>query len=116
MKAVKLPSGNWRIQVYLGKTEDGKKIRKSFTGENRKQLEAEAHQFLNFMQFGNVYIRAYGIRKHPTGFSSEVFFLEWILPVLVGKSAEHCSLLFCCELLTVDVINNLFLLKITVSV
>ena len=46
MKAVKLPSGNWRIQVYLGKTEDGKKIRKSFTGENRKQVEAEAHQFL----------------------------------------------------------------------
>lgn len=46
MKAVKLPSGNWRIQVYLGKTEDGKKIRKSFTWENRKQVEAEAHQFL----------------------------------------------------------------------
>ena len=46
MKAVKLPSGNWRIQVYLGKTEDGKKIRKSFTGDNRKQVEAEAHQFL----------------------------------------------------------------------
>ena len=46
MKAVKLPSGNWRIQVYLGKTEDEKKIRKSFTGENRKQVEAEAHQFL----------------------------------------------------------------------
>ena len=46
MKAVKLPSGNWRIQVYLGKTEDGKKIRKSFTKENRKQVEAEAHQFL----------------------------------------------------------------------
>lgn len=46
MKATKLPSGNWRVQVLLGMDANGKRVRKSFTGANRKEVEAEAHHYL----------------------------------------------------------------------
>ena len=46
MKATKLPSGNWRVQVLLGMDANGKRIRKSFSGINRKEVEAEAHHYL----------------------------------------------------------------------
>lgn len=36
MKAEKLPSGNWRARVYLGKDENGKKIMRSFTAPDKK--------------------------------------------------------------------------------
>jgi len=38
--AKKLPSGSWRIQVYAGKDENGKKIMKSFTAPTKKEAEA----------------------------------------------------------------------------
>ena len=41
-KPVQLPSGNWRVQVYLGKTPDGKKITKSVTAETKKEAERQA--------------------------------------------------------------------------
>lgn len=45
MKAKKLPSGNWRCQVYLG-TVDGKKKTKSITASTKKEAEYLAAQFL----------------------------------------------------------------------
>ena len=36
MKAEKLPSGNWRVRTYIGKDENGKQIRRSFTAADKK--------------------------------------------------------------------------------
>lgn len=44
-KAKKLPSGNWRVQIYAGKDSNGKKIMKSFTAETKKEAELMALQF-----------------------------------------------------------------------
>ena len=44
--AKKLPSGKWRVQVYLGKDENGKQIMKSFTANTRWEAEREADAFL----------------------------------------------------------------------
>lgn len=44
-KATKLPSGNWRVNLYLGK-KDGKDIRKSITGRTKKEAELNAAQYL----------------------------------------------------------------------
>jgi integrase len=41
-KAKKLPSGNWRAQVYAGTDSTGKRIMKSFTAPTKKQAEYEA--------------------------------------------------------------------------
>lgn len=41
-KAKKLPSGNWRVQVFAGKTPDGKRIYKSFTAETERKANLEA--------------------------------------------------------------------------
>ena len=35
-KPVKLPSGNWRCVAILGRTPEGKQIRKSFTDKNKR--------------------------------------------------------------------------------
>ena len=40
--AKKLPSGSWRVQVYAGTGEDGKRIYKSFTAETKRQAELDA--------------------------------------------------------------------------
>lgn len=40
--AKKLPSGAWRVLLYCGKDEQGKRIYKSFTADTRKQAEAAA--------------------------------------------------------------------------
>lgn len=45
MKATRLPSGNYRCRVEIGRDSSGKRIWKSFTGPNRKAVEAEAAQF-----------------------------------------------------------------------
>lgn len=45
MKIEKLPSGNYRIQIYLGKDESGKRIRKSFTHYDKSQLRLIAAQY-----------------------------------------------------------------------
>ena len=44
-KAKKLPSGSWRVQVYAGKDQNGKKIMKSFTADTKKEAEFLAAQF-----------------------------------------------------------------------
>lgn len=45
-KAVKLPSGNWRVQVYVGKGADGKKKKKSITGRTKREAEQNAALYL----------------------------------------------------------------------
>lgn len=44
-KAKKLPSGNWRVQVFAGTDSNGKRIMKSFTAETKKEAEFLAAQF-----------------------------------------------------------------------
>ncbi len=41
-KAKKLPSGSWRILIFLGKDENGKQIRKSITAPTKKEAEMQA--------------------------------------------------------------------------
>lgn len=40
-KAKQLPSGSWRVQLYIG-MQDGKRVYRSFTGPSKRQVEAEA--------------------------------------------------------------------------
>lgn len=40
----KLPSGSWRIQIYVGKDENGKKIVESITAPTKKEAEEAARQ------------------------------------------------------------------------
>lgn len=44
-KAKKLPSGNWRVQVYDYKDENGKKHYKSFTATTKREAEFLATQY-----------------------------------------------------------------------
>lgn len=43
MKATKLPSGNWRARVYLGKDKDGKKLFRSITAPTKTECLLEAN-------------------------------------------------------------------------
>lgn len=43
--AKKLPSGNWRVNLYIGKTPDGKRQYKSFTAGTKKEAEFLAAQY-----------------------------------------------------------------------
>lgn len=43
--AKKLPSGNWRVNLYIGKETDGKRKYKSFTAETKKDAEFMAAQY-----------------------------------------------------------------------
>lgn len=45
MKAERLPSGNYRCKVSIGKDKTGKRIYKSFTGPSRRKVEADAARF-----------------------------------------------------------------------
>lgn len=45
MKAKKLPSGSWNVQVFVGYDQNGKKIRKSFTAPTKKEAEYLAASF-----------------------------------------------------------------------
>lgn len=45
MKAEKLPSGNWRVRVYIGRDKNGKAIRQSFTDPDRKRCLMLAAEF-----------------------------------------------------------------------
>lgn len=45
-KAVQLPSGNWNVKIYIGKNENGKRIRKSFTADTRWKAEKMADDYL----------------------------------------------------------------------
>lgn len=44
-KASRLPSGNWRVNLYLGK-KNGKDIRKSITGRTKKETEQKAALYM----------------------------------------------------------------------
>ena len=55
-KAKKLPSGSWRVQIYAGTDQNGKKIRKSFTATTKKEAEFMA---LNFQ------VHNKDVRKNP---------------------------------------------------
>lgn len=44
--AKKLPSGNWRVQVYLGVGDDGKKHKKSITAPTKWECEKLADEYL----------------------------------------------------------------------
>ena len=44
--AKKLPSGSWRVNQYIGKDEDGKRIYKSFTADTKKEAEYMAAEYL----------------------------------------------------------------------
>ena len=67
-KAKKLASGNWRVLVYAGKDETGKRLYKSFTDPNKKKAEYAAAEFsvkhkkindkgkLTFKQAADLYI------------------------------------------------------------
>lgn len=45
-KATKLPSGAWSVNAYLGKDEQGKQIRKRFTGKTKREAELAAAQYI----------------------------------------------------------------------
>lgn len=45
MKAKKLASGSWNVQVFVGLDQDGKRIRKSFTAPTKKEAEYLAASF-----------------------------------------------------------------------
>lgn len=45
MKAKKLPSGTWRVLVYLGTDSDGKKLLKSITAETKAEAEYLARDY-----------------------------------------------------------------------
>lgn len=44
-KAKKLPSGSWRVRVYVGKNADGKDIYRSFTAPTKREAEYLAAEF-----------------------------------------------------------------------
>lgn len=44
-KAKKLPSGNWRVNLYVGTDDNGKRIYKSFTAETKKEAEFLAAEY-----------------------------------------------------------------------
>ena len=48
--AKQLPSGKWRIQVYRGKNEKGKKLKKSFTADTRWEAEKLAAEYVQEME------------------------------------------------------------------
>ena len=45
MKAAKPPSGNWSVNIFIGKDLDGRQHRKRFTGPDRKTVLMEAAAF-----------------------------------------------------------------------
>ncbi len=44
--AKKLPSGSWRVNAYIGRDENGKQLRKSFTADTKKAAELAAAQYI----------------------------------------------------------------------
>lgn len=46
MKATKLPSGSWRVLVYLGTDQDGKKIQRSVTAPTKKEALMKASHIM----------------------------------------------------------------------
>lgn len=44
-KAKKLPSGSWRVNLYVGTDDNGKRVYKSFTAETKKEAEFLAAEY-----------------------------------------------------------------------
>lgn len=44
-KAKKLPSGNWRVRIYIGDDDNGKHVYKSFTAGTKKEAEFLAAEY-----------------------------------------------------------------------
>lgn len=44
--AKRLPSGNWRVQVYTGKDSEGKRVYQSFTATTKKEAEFLAAEYV----------------------------------------------------------------------
>lgn len=44
--AKKLPSGSWRVNQYIGRDKDGKRVYKSFTASTKKQAEFLAAEYV----------------------------------------------------------------------
>ena len=61
-KAKKLPSGKYRVQVDAGKDISGKRVRRSFTADTKKEAEFLAANFLrnyeNGAEVANMTIKA----------------------------------------------------------
>lgn len=47
-KAKKLPSGSWRVNQYVGKDADGKRVYKSFTADSKKEAEFMAAEYVMY--------------------------------------------------------------------
>ena len=63
--AKQMPSGNWRVQVYLGINKEGKKEKKSITAPTRWQAEMLAAEFLQNMQLAkNRFTVAQAVRDY----------------------------------------------------
>ena len=48
--AKQMPSGNWRVQVFLGTDDKGRKLKKSITAPTRWEAEKLAAEFVQNMQ------------------------------------------------------------------
>ena len=42
----KLPSGSWRVRVFIGKNKDGKKMYKSITAPTKKEAKKQIYSEL----------------------------------------------------------------------
>lgn len=48
--AKKTPSGKWRVQIFLGNNEDGKKTKKSITASTKREAERLAAEYIYQME------------------------------------------------------------------
>ena len=48
--AKKTPSGKWRVQIFLGYNEDGKKTKKSITASTKREAERLAAEYIYQME------------------------------------------------------------------
>lgn len=48
-----LPSGRWRLQLYLGKDDNGKKVVKSFTADKPWEAVQQAEEYLECLGDGS---------------------------------------------------------------
>lgn len=71
MKAIKLPSGNYRVSAYLGRDQDGREIRRSFVGPDKHKVLAQAAEFVDTHRYqqGNCSLRA-AVRQYITSHDS----------------------------------------------
>ncbi len=64
--AKKLPSGEWRMQKYIGKDENGKRVYKYFTARTKKEVEYMAAEYR--IDFEREKQKRKGIEKTPADY------------------------------------------------